>query len=145
MGEVAAEVDRNIGSTKGPYFLDQFSVVDCVFTPYVERMSASLFYYKGFTLRDPSVYPHLSAWFDAMESRSTYLGTQSDFHTHAHDLPPQMGGCYETVSSLQIQCKQRVDTGSDFKLPDTNAAEPASSRQEALYRVLKHKDNVMKV
>jgi glutathione S-transferase len=30
-----------------------------------------------------------------MESRPTYRGTQSDFHTHVHDLPPQMGGCYQ--------------------------------------------------
>jgi hypothetical protein len=38
---------------------------------------------------------YLAAWFDGMESRPTYRGTQSDFHTHAHDLPPQMGGCIE--------------------------------------------------
>lgn len=29
-------------------------------------------------------------WFAAMESRPTYLGTRSDYYTHAHDLPPQV-------------------------------------------------------
>lgn len=67
-------------------------MADVVFVPYVERMNASLYYYKGYSLREEN--PLLSRWFSALEERSTYRGTQSDFHTHAHDLPPQMGGCY---------------------------------------------------
>ena len=31
-----------------------------------------------------------SKWFDALETREAYRGMQSDFHTHAHDLPPQV-------------------------------------------------------
>ena len=58
--------------------------------PYVERMNASLAYYKGYLLRER--HPAIDRWFRALEQRSTYLGTQSDFHTHANDLPPQMGG-----------------------------------------------------
>ncbi len=27
-----------------------------------------------------------------METRETYLGLKSDFYTHVHDLPPQLGG-----------------------------------------------------
>ena len=51
-------MDQVLGTTEGPFFLGQdFSVVDCVFLPYVERMNASLFYYKGFTLRDPKTFP----------------------------------------------------------------------------------------
>ena len=36
-----------------------------------------------------------------------YIGTQSDFHTHVNDLPPQMGGCYESGDDYQLQCKTR--------------------------------------
>ena len=35
-----------------------------------------------------------------MEARDAYTGMQSDFHTHVHALPPQMGGCYENGSKL---------------------------------------------
>ena len=90
-------MEEALGQTSGPFFLDDFSVVDCVFLPYVERMNASLFYYKGFTLRDPRVFPRITAWFQGLESRPSYRGTQSDFHTHCHDLPPQMGGKGITV------------------------------------------------
>ena len=86
--EIVAQVEEALAQTTGAYFLEEFSTVDVIFTPYVERMNASLFYYKGYSLREEN--SHFSAWFEAMESRPTYRGTQSDFHTHVHDLPPQM-------------------------------------------------------
>ena len=38
-----------------------------------------------------------------METRQTYLATQSDYHTHAHDLPPQMGGCYSNNTDVAAE------------------------------------------
>ena len=121
-------------------------MVDCVFTPYVERMSASLFYYKGFTMRDPDRFPNVCRWFDGMESLEAYRGTQSDFHTHVHDLPPQMGGCYHYVGGLekQIENQQRVDAGPWVGLPDTGLADPEDSVDLALARVLLHKDSLIR-
>ena len=139
--EVVAMVEEALGNTPSPYFLDDFSTADLVFIPYVERMNASLYYYKGYTLRDN---PGFAAWFDALETRSTYRGTQSDFHTHAHDLPPQMGGCYSNKSPQAKINQQKVDTGSWWELPDVKYPEPETSREEALQRVLKHRDNIIK-
>jgi len=143
--QVANIVDQALNSTSGPYFLEEFSSVDVIFVPYVERMNASLFYYKGFDLRDVKAFPNISNWFDALETRETYLGTQSDFHTHCHDLPPQMGGCYENGDSIQEKCKNRIDSCVDFNLPETKIPEPSESRNFALERVLKHKDAIIKV
>jgi len=141
--EVVAKVEEALASTPGPYFLQDFSTVDVIFTPYVERMNASLFYYKGYSLREEN--PYLSAWFDGMESRLTYRGTQSDFHTHAHDLPPQMGGCWENGSPQMLLNKKRVDEGPWLGLPDVTYSEPETSRAEALQRVVKHRHNIMRV
>ncbi|MEL7316039.1 MAG: glutathione S-transferase family protein [Cyanobacteria bacterium J06559_3] len=140
---VVAKVEAALSSTPGPYFLETFSTADVVFTPYVERMNASLYYYKGYSLREEN--PRLSAWFDAMETRPTYRGTQSDFHTHAHDLPPQMGGCYENSEPQMQVNKARVDNGPWFGIPDVTYPEPETSRVEALQRVIKHRDNIIKV
>jgi glutathione S-transferase len=141
--EVVQQVEEAIASTPGFYFLDQFSVVDVVFTPYVERMNASLYYYKGYSLREEN--PRLGKWFDAMETRNTYRGTQSDFHTHSHDLPPQMGGCWSNEQEQSLINQKRVDHGPWFGLPDVTYSEPESSRSEALHRVLKHRANIIKV
>ncbi len=140
---MVARIEDVLSKTPGPYFLEDFGTVDIVFTPYVERMNASLYYYKGYSLREEN--PRLSAWFDAMESRSTYRGTQSDFHTHVHDLPPQMGGCWENGQPQMLLNKKRVDNGPWFGLPDVTYQEPENSRAEALQRVIKHRTNIIKV
>jgi glutathione S-transferase len=140
---IAAQVEEALAQTTGAYFLEEFSTVDVIFTPYVERMNASLFYYKGYSLREEN--PHFSAWFDAMESRPIYRGTQSDFHTHVHDLPPQMGGCWENGETQMLINKSRVDHGPWFGLPDVTYPEPENSRAEALQRVIKHHVNIIRV
>jgi glutathione S-transferase len=140
---VVAKVEAALAQMPGPYFLADFSTADVIFTPYVERMNASLYYYKGYSLREEN--PHLSAWFDAMESRLTYRGTQSDFHTHAHDLPPQMGGCYENGEPQMLHCKHQVDNGPWLGLPDVTYAEPETTKAEALQRVIKHRENIIRV
>jgi len=143
--QVAKVVDNALSSTSGPYFLEEFSTADIIFVPYVERMNASLFYYKGFSLRDVQTFPNLSNWFDALETRDTYLGTQSDFHTHCHDLPPQMGGCYESGDEHQEKYKKRIDSCMDFDLPESKILEPSESKNIALENVLKHKDAIIDV
>ncbi|MEM6427112.1 MAG: glutathione S-transferase family protein [Cyanobacteria bacterium P01_D01_bin.128] len=140
---IVEQVEAVLAKTPGPYFLDQFGIVDVIFTPYVERMNASLFYYKGYSLRESN--PGFSAWFDAMETRLTYRGTQSDFHTHVHDLPPQMGGCYSNDSDQARINQGRVDQGPWFGLPDVTYPEPETARTEALHRVIKHRANIIRV
>jgi len=141
--QVVADVEEALGLTPGPFFLETFSTADVVFTPYVERMNASLYYYKGYSMREEN--PRLSDWFDGLESRSTYRGTQSDFHTHVHDLPPQMGGCYENGEPATRQHQKRVNQGPWFGLPDAAFPEPTTSREEALHRVLKHRASIIRV
>lgn len=140
---VVAKVEEALGRTPGAYFLAEFGTADVIFTPYVERMNASLYYYKGYSLREEN--PRFADWFAAMESRPTYRGTQSDFHTHAHDLPPQMGGCWENGEPQMLQNKARVDRGPWAGLPDVAYPEPETSRAEALHRVFKHRANIIRV
>ncbi|MEG3939318.1 glutathione S-transferase family protein [Microcoleus sp. S36b_A3] len=140
---VVAQVEKALASTPGPYFLDEFGTADVIFTPYVERMNASLYYYKGYSMREEN--PRFADWFAAMESRPTYRGTQSDFHTHVHDLPPQMGGCYENGEPQMLLNKARVDNGPWAGLPDVMYPEPETSRAEALHRVIKHQRNIVRV
>jgi glutathione S-transferase len=141
--DVAGLVETALAKTPGAYFLEQFGTADVIFTPYVERMNASLYYYKGYSLRAEN--PRFAAWFDAMESRATYRGTQSDFHTHVHDLPPQMGGCWENGEPQMLVNKSKVDNGPWAELPDANFPEPENAVAEALYRTIKHKDNIIRV
>ncbi|MGL6132949.1 MAG: glutathione S-transferase family protein [Prochlorococcaceae cyanobacterium] len=142
--QLAGVMETALESRPGAFLLgEELGTADLVFVPYVERMNASLAYYKGFLLR--LQHPAIDRWFRGLEQRSTYLGTQSDFHTHAHDLPPQMGGCHANGSEQQRALAQRIDHGpwpllDDTAMdPETSQAPPAAAAATALARVLRHR------
>jgi glutathione S-transferase len=142
----AQAMERALEAQGGPFFLGAaLTTADLVFVPYVERMNASLAYYKGFVLRQE--HPAIDRWLRALEQRSTYLGTQSDFHTHAHDLPPQMGGCYANGDTAQRALAARIDQGpwpiSAPLDPETSQPEPPEAAGVALARVLRHRHAIV--
>ena len=117
---------------------------DLVFIPYVERMNASLAYFKGFALRRE--HPLIDRWLTALEQLDTYRGTQSDVHTHAHDLPPQMGGCWADGSQAQQRMALAVDTGAgldELERRWNSSGETVSARARAMERVLRHRNTLL--
>jgi glutathione S-transferase len=117
---------------------------DIIFIPYMERMNASLSYYKGFNLR--SNYQYIDKWLTLFEGTSTYRGTQGDFHTHSHDLPPQMGACYKESNEKQIAFSKSIDTGEGLGNFEFNKNYDSKYYAKfALKRIIKHKNNLIKV
>jgi len=117
---------------------------DIIFIPYMERMNASLIYYKGFNLR--SNYRYIDKWLTLFEDKSVYRGTQGDFHTHSHDLPPQMGGCHKEINEKQIAFSNSIDSGEGLSNLELNKKYDSKYYARfALKRVIKHKDNLIKV
>jgi len=140
---MARNMEEALEARPGPFLLGEISTADVVFVPYLERMNASLAYYKGYRLRER--HPAIHRWFCALEQRPSYLGSQSDFHTHAHDLPPQMGGCYSLGSAEQHALAERIDRGPwpivppGEPDPETSQLEPADAALVALARVVRHR------
>jgi glutathione S-transferase len=45
-------IDSELGAAGGPFFMGEaVSLPDCVFAPMLERIAASIPYYKGFVVR----------------------------------------------------------------------------------------------
>lgn len=145
---IAQRVEQALSMTASPWLAsDGPSGVDLIFVPYLERMNASLAYYKGYRLRQE--HPAIDRWFCALEALETYRGTQSDFHTHAHDLPPQMGGCWPDDDPMAAVLAETIDQGQG--LVDDETRWPSSAEDEALMgrialsRVLKHRSRLLAV
>eukprot|EP01025_Chloroclados_australasicus_P018932 TRINITY_DN2011_c0_g1_i1.p1 TRINITY_DN2011_c0_g1~~TRINITY_DN2011_c0_g1_i1.p1 ORF type:complete len:511 (-),score=60.95 TRINITY_DN2011_c0_g1_i1:294-1826(-) len=116
--QVLQIVDQSLGAKGGPYFLgSEFTLIDIIFVPFLERMVASLCYYKGYQIRGTGKWPNIEKWFNALETRPTYLGTKSDHYTHCHDLPPQLGGCHMTNEGVPFA--EAIDglDGKAWELP----------------------------
>lgn len=95
--QVLKKVEKTL-SNKGPFFMGkEVTLVDFMFASFLERMAASMLYFKGFMIRvapgSPTDFPSVNKWFDAMEELKSYKLTKSDYYTHCWDLPPQLGGC----------------------------------------------------
>ena len=107
-------------------------------------MNASLCYYKGFNLRKN--YHYINIWLTKFEGTNTYIGTQGDFHTHSHDLPPQMGGCYKDTNDQQFLFSNLINNGEGLGTLELNKDFDMNYYAKfALKRVLKHKENIVKV
>ncbi|CAJ1330425.1 unnamed protein product, partial [Effrenium voratum] len=80
--------------------------------------------------------------------RSSYRMTKSDYYTHCHDLPPQLGGCQAESSGELVRAE--VD-GKAWQLPLQPGVEPEWSwisprqaRQEAAERLIHNHEAVAK-
>ncbi len=133
------EVERALDLVDdGPLFCGaELTLPDVVFAPFLERMAASLFYYKGFRMKGEGTrWPRVARWFQAMERRETYRSIQSDFYTHVHDLPPQLGGCVMNASAAQKRAAAAIDgtDGVSWHLPlprlDARSPEPLREGQQ---------------
>lgn len=152
----------------GPYFCGpELTLIDITFTPFLERMAASLAYYKGFRMEgNGGRWPNLDAWYEAMANRTeTYAHIKSDYYTHAHDLPPQLGGCEPNGDAEQVAYMNEIDgvstggdSGDSWKLPlkplkDKTNVEPwwgpgeenaATDRLEAAVAIIGNRDAVVR-
>eukprot|EP00638_Chattonella_subsalsa_P003529 CAMPEP_0117752790 /NCGR_PEP_ID=MMETSP0947-20121206/11834_1 /TAXON_ID=44440 /ORGANISM="Chattonella subsalsa, Strain CCMP2191" /LENGTH=457 /DNA_ID=CAMNT_0005571537 /DNA_START=149 /DNA_END=1522 /DNA_ORIENTATION=+ len=90
--ETLKEVNDALEMTEGPWFLggEDPSIVDLAYVTHIERMVASLLYWKGFQIRKTE-YPAIDRWLEAFEQRPSYMATKSDYYTHVMDIPPQYG------------------------------------------------------
>jgi len=152
--KVLEEVERQLAVNEGPFFLGQeVTMPECHFASFLERMAASLAYFKGFQMRRNEKFPRLEEWFVAMEARDSYRALAGDFFTHAHDLPPQVGGCGFNLQNVDF--KQTIDGGS-WRLPLpvgeppspveplllNTAAEAEAARREAARKLISNRSAV---
>jgi len=148
---VLDDVEAELSATKGGFFLGKkVSIVDMMFAPFLERMCASLLFFKGFQIRvapgESTNFPAVNAWFDAMETLDSYQLTKSDYYTHCWDLPPQLGGCVPEAGSEPFQDAINGNQPGSWHLPLTPnngglepdwtwAGDEAAAKREAVERV----------
>lgn len=98
--ECIGRVDKELSSTNGPWFFDEYdypTMIDFIYVSHIERMLASCAYWQGLNLRDVQKWnlKGLNNWLDAFDKRESYLAFKSDYYTNVKDIPPQYGPGYD--------------------------------------------------
>ena len=157
LNEVEAELQDSRG---GDFFMgENVSLVDFMFAPFLERMAASLIYFKGYQFRvakgAKTQFPAINKWFDAMETLESYQLTKSDYYTHCWDLPPQLGGWSYEKDGEPFEKAINGEVGGSWELPlgkDLGGIEPdwdwcgdeSAARREATERLSFNHDSIVK-
>lgn len=123
--ECLDRVEAELRSTSGPWFFDfatHPTMIDFIYVSHVERMLASVAYWKGLNLRSEELrtnrFQALNAWLEAFEQRECYLAYKSDYYTHVKDIPPQYGPGYFGGLDEQKEFEQMITGKSNhWKLP----------------------------
>jgi glutathione S-transferase len=67
---VLRKTDELLSGTGGPFFCGEFTAADIAWCPFLERYAAQLpCLHDGLDPKDASAYPHLAAWYEAMETQ----------------------------------------------------------------------------
>lgn len=157
LNEVESELQASQG---GDFFMGgDVTLVDFMFAPFLERMAASLIYFKGYQFRvakgAKTEFPAINKWFDAMEKLESYQLTKSDYYTHCWDLPPQLGGCSHEKDGEPFEKAINGELAGSWELPlekDLGGIEPdwdwcgdeSTARREATERLSYNHANIVK-
>jgi len=155
--ETVSAVDAALAASGGPFFMGPaITLADVVFAPFLERIAASIPYYKGDRVRGSGRWRALDAWYAAMDAEPAFLAVRSDAYTHVHDLPPQLGGCVATGTPAQRAAAAAIDgvDGAAWRLPLAPLADdpydawpgedPPRDRLRAAARLVGNRDAVIK-
>ena len=152
------KVDEALGSTEGPWFLggESPSIVDFQYVSHVERMNASVLYWKGLQMRGTKRWANIERWLLAFEARPTYQATKSDYYTHIMDIPPQYGPGYADKNAAVDEAVAVIGGEKSWRLPVSLSADgleplPESmnrgeedAKHEAAYKLIANSANIVK-
>jgi glutathione S-transferase len=84
-------LESALGEFSGAFFLSQFSLVDILYSPHLDRLAATGPVYRNYSLRGNPRYPRLNAWFTALRRRPAYQRVRSDDTTNVLLLRRRFG------------------------------------------------------
>lgn len=76
------ELEEALAQNSEPYFLREFSLVDVMYSPLLDRLAANLPVFWGLPIKGNPQFPRLNLWFEALGQRPAYHRVKSDDWTN---------------------------------------------------------------
>jgi len=159
------ETDELLAETQedGPFFCgDRFTAADVCWAPFLERYAGQLpCLHEGLDPRCPETYPHLHAWYTAMENRipayaCKVRGDPSSWRKvltmagfgNAGAVPPLISERMDELTLLEREPLSETEAANQRKLWDEYASSrpyvASSSNQEAAAVLIRNRENIAK-
>ena len=125
--DTLTKVNEALSHTKGPWFLEgnNPSFVDIQYITTMERIAASVLYWKGLNIRSLDNLPQFQTWLAAFERLPHYLASRSDYYTHVMAIPSQNGPGFLIPSAKLIANRISGLSGAwDLPLDPETCLEP---------------------
>jgi len=126
--EALRSLEERLSVTPGPYFEEEFGVLDIALWPSLERQAAGLPAFRSYDLRGSQEWPKVAAWLDAMDHRPSVRAVASDDGTlvrlfsrvfgmgggaPAEDVAAQFGGVDATEAAAKL-VRNRAAVAADI-------------------------------
>lgn len=76
------DIEQFLAKYPGDYFMEEFSLVDIMYAPHLNRIASNMPVYVGYQIRGSERFPNLNRWFEAINSRPAYDRIKSDSTTN---------------------------------------------------------------
>lgn len=112
-------LEADLGKYPSPFFLSEFSIVDILYSPHLDRLAANLPVYRGYQIKGNPRFPRLNAWFEAIAQRPAYQCSASD----------------STTNNLLLRRRFGIDPVGNPDPLDADRANHLANRAEAAERL----------
>lgn len=76
-------IEQFLAKYPGDYFIGEFSLVDIMYAPHLNRIVSNMPIYQGYQIKENGRFPNLNRWFEAINSRRAYDSVKSDATTNS--------------------------------------------------------------
>jgi glutathione S-transferase len=75
-------IEQFLSQYPGDYFMGEFSLVDIMYAPHLDRIASNLPVYRGYQVIGNERFPNLNRWYEAINSRPAFNRIKSDTTTN---------------------------------------------------------------
>ena len=133
--------DDMLGATPGPWAFggDAPTLWDVRLVPTIERLAASVLYWKGTEVPGAS-HSAVAAWLEAWDARPSYRATRGDAYSLVMAMPSQNGPGYAVEAARAASARvYGLDGAWELPLP---GGDDEGARHEAAFALVRNHENV---
>ena len=120
--------EETLGKYPGVYFMQEFSLVDIMYTPHLRRLAANLPVFRGYSISNNDRFPRINQWLMAIDQRQAYQRVKP--------TPRTNNSVMQNLFSLQPIDDSKPEPQAEFASLEKDYRMEAAGRLSSNYQTL---------